>query len=124
MKLRSRTIAFLFSLVLGAAIWALSKLFTGYVEPWDSGSPYYFIALFVAGALVGWIFPGRVWICFFGLTLGQLIFIVVFLPLGPMLMLGVLFLVSFGLLSLSGAALASSLRRRLKRLRTGSEHGT
>jgi ABC-type Na+ efflux pump permease subunit len=83
---------------------------TGAAEPWDAESPYYFVSLFVAGAVVGFLCPRTIWAAFVGIVVGQLIYLLVFVPLGPLLPLGLLFLVGYALLSLLGAALASRLR--------------
>ena len=44
---------------LGASIWALSPMMTGKAEPWDSAGPYYWVALFIAGLIVGLIEPEK-----------------------------------------------------------------
>lgn len=89
-----------FSAFLGALIWALSPTITGQAEPWDSESAYYFIALFLAGALAA--LPGKrpVWAIYVGIILGQLLFILIFLPLGPLLSIGLIFMAVYSLLSL------------------------
>ena len=110
---RNIAISFLFAGGLGAAIWAMSITVTGSAEPWDAESPYYFVALFVAGTFVGLLWPRHIWSAFLGIVVGQLVYLVVLIPSGPLLPLGVFFLFGCGLLSLVGAALASRLRLRI-----------
>lgn len=122
----NRDIVISFSLAagLGAVIWAVSPVVTGSAEPWDAESPYYFVSLFTAGAIVGFLYPVHILSEFSGIVAGQLIYLLVFLPSGPLLPLGVIFLVGFGLVSLLGAFLASRTRRRPESISTGGGHGT
>lgn len=108
---RNKAISLSVAAVLGAVIWAMSPVVTGAVEPWDADSPYYFISLFAAGAFLGGLFPRHVWVVFPGIVAGQLIYMLAFLPRGPLLPLGILFLVGYGVLSLVGAALVARIRR-------------
>jgi hypothetical protein len=110
-----RTISFSVAAALGAAIWGLSPLVTTAAEPWDAESPYYFVSLFVAGVLVGFLWPRQTWLAFIGIVVGQLVYMFLFLPSGPLSPLGVLFLIFFGLVSLLGLALASRVRRGMGR---------
>ena len=122
----NRDIAISLSLAagLGAVIWALSPVVTGAAEPWDAESPYYFVSLFVAGAIVGFVWPRRIWAVFLGIVIGQLVYLLAFIPLGPLLPLGVLFLFGYALLSLLGAALASRLRSSREGLGSGDGYDT
>ena len=120
---RDLTIKFAVSAVFGAAIWVLSSIVTGSAEPWDADSPYYFISLFAGGALLGWLYPRNIWTVFLGIMFGQLVYFLVFLPSGPLLPLGIIFLFGFGVLSLAGAALASRIKRRLEGINSGNGHG-
>lgn len=120
---RDLTIRFAVSALFGAAIWALSSIVTGTVEPWDADSPYYFISLFFVGALLGWLYPQNIWTVFLGIVFGQLVYLLVFLPSGPLLLLGIIFLFSFGVLSLAGAALASRIKHRLESTSSGNGRG-
>jgi hypothetical protein len=103
---------------LGAAIWAASLVVTGSAEPWDAESQYYFVSLFVAGAIVGFLCPRNLWSAFLGVVAGQLVYLLVFLPSSPLLPLGIVFLLGYGLLSLLGAVLASKLRHRLESIKS------
>lgn len=108
---------------LGAGIWALSPVITGQVEPWDAESPYYFVSLLVAGAIVGAVIPRHVWVVFLGVVAGQVIYMLIFLPAGPLVPLGMVFLAGYGFLSLLGAALGAGLRRGLKSVSSETGHG-
>jgi hypothetical protein len=97
------------SAFLGALIWALSPTITGEAEPWDSDSIYYYAALFVAGVISA--IPGKkpVWAIYVGIILGQFLFILFFLPLGPLLLIGLVSMSLFGLLTLAGAVIIRQL---------------
>lgn len=96
--------------VAGAGIWALSPGVTGHIEPWDAENAYYPATLFVAGLVLGAIGPRALWAHAAGIVLGQLLYMLVFLPIGPLLLLGVVFLAVYSLLTLGGAALGSVFR--------------
>ena len=121
---RDMAISFSVAAVFGAVIWGLSPLLTDAVEPWDAESPYYFLALFVAGGLVGLLCPKHIWVTYLGVVVGQLVYMLIALPSGPLLPLGVLFLFGYGVLSLLGLALASQVRRKSGSVDTGGVNGT
>ena len=121
---RDMIIGFSVAAVLGAVIWGLSPLLTDAVEPWDAESPYYLLSLFVAGGLVGLLCPKHVWVAYLGIVMGQLAYMLIALPSGPLLLLGVLFLFGYGVLSLLGLALASQVRRKSGSVNTGGINGT
>jgi len=116
-------ISLIFSAGLGAVIWAMSPVVVGAVEPWDSESPYYFVSLFIAGGLVGIYQPGNIWAIFIGIVIGQFIYMVIFLPVGPLIVIGMMFLFGYSLLSLFGAFLASRIRGVPKSGSPGDENG-
>lgn len=99
------------SAVAGAAIWALSPVFTGHAEPWDSDGLYYPLALFAAGIVLGSIGPRAIWAHAVGVVLGQLLYMVIFLPLGPLLLVGIVFLAGYSVLTLGGAGLGVAFRK-------------
>jgi len=103
------------SAAAGALIWALSPELAGKKEPWDSDSPYYFASLLVAGAVLGMIGPRYIWAHAAGIVLGQLVYMLVFLPVGPLIVLGVFFLAGYSLLCVGGAAIGSRARQTLER---------
>lgn len=102
--------SFLISATAGAVVWGLSPLFFGHAEPWDADGPWYLVALAVAGAVAGALRPGSLWAHYLGAVAGQLGYQVLFLKVGPLLPLGVAFLLVYSLLFLAGAALATWAR--------------
>lgn len=65
-------IAFAAAVISGFGVWASSPYITGRGEPWDADFPFYSIVLVVAGIIVGFLSPRKIWICFLGVWLGQL----------------------------------------------------
>lgn len=104
-------IDFLLSAAAGAAIWALSPTIVGNAEPWDAESFYYVLALLAVGLLLGVVRPRRFWMHYVGVFFGQLIYMLLFLPLGPLIAIGLVFLAGYSLLSLVGAAVGAGMRR-------------
>jgi hypothetical protein len=102
---------------LGAVIWALSQLITGKLEPWDAESPYYFVALLFSGIIVGALIPKHVWAVLVGIVTGQLIYALLFLPLGPLVGIGTLIMVLYGFISLVGAIFAARIRGSYKNVK-------
>jgi len=47
---------------IGALLWALSSVFTGHKEPWDSKSGYYYLGIMLAGFFPSIIAPGYFWL--------------------------------------------------------------
>jgi len=68
--------------ILGALIWILSPLLTGAVMPADEHPNYYTLSLLFVGVVIGILFPKRLKAVFGGVVLGQLIYALIFLPLG------------------------------------------
>lgn len=121
---RDVAISFLVAAALGAAIWALSFPITKAVEPWDADSPYYIVSLFVTGAAVGFLFPRHIVATFLGIAAGQLVYLLAFVPSGPLLPLGSLFLLGYSLLSVFGAALGSRVRQSPEDAGSNGGNGT
>ena len=96
---------------LAAAIWALSIPITGHSEPWDAEALYYPVALGVAGVISGAIIPKHLWAHYVGAILGQVAYEVVFLELGPLFMVGLVFLAGYSSIFVLGAALVAFVRR-------------
>jgi len=96
---------------LSAAIWALSIPITGKSEPWDAESPYYFVALAVAGVVSGAVVPKPLWAHYLGAVLGQAAYELAFLKLGPLFVVGLVFLAAYSLIFLAAAAIVASLRK-------------
>lgn len=96
----------------GASIWVLSPWLAGHREPWDADGPFYFLALAAAGSITGLLVPRPRWAHFAGAFAGQLIYILLFLPIGPLLVLGVGFLLGYSVVFFVAAAFGAYLRRR------------
>ena len=103
--------AFVLSAVLGFVIWALSRPITGRVEPWDADSPYYYVALILAGVVSGFAIPADKRAHYLGVVSGQTLYALIFLPGSGLFILGVLVLFVYSLLYLAGAAVVMRLRR-------------
>jgi hypothetical protein len=121
---RNLVINFLSAAGLGVAIWALSFPITKAAEPWDADSSYYVVSLFVAGVVLGLLFPRYFVATFLGIVVGQLGYLMVFLPSGPLLMLGSLFLLGYSLISVFGVVLGSYFRQLQHGTRAKGENGT
>ena len=114
MKSRSARLAFATAALTCALVWAASPWFTGRREPWDADSPFYFAGLMIAGAVAGALTPKPIWALYLGAIAGQLSYQVLFLKVGPLLPLGVLFLVGYCLVFLATAVLGGYIRTRLQ----------
>ena len=82
----------LLSAIFGALIWALSPYIVGHTEPWDSDTYYYFASIGVVGFILSLIRPNNLWAYATGIFIGQFLYILVFLPIGPLLVVGTIFL--------------------------------
>lgn len=97
---------------LAAIVWTLSTTITGLSEPWDSESPYYVGGLAVAGAISGAISAKPLWAHYIGAIVGQALYMLVFLPLGPLVVLGLGFMAAFSAIFMGAAAGGAALRER------------
>ena len=70
----------------------------------------YFGSLIVAGVVAGALVPRPLWAHYLGAVFGQLIYELIFLKLGPLVLIGALFLLGDSLLFLAGAAAAAHVR--------------
>ncbi|AJE14703.1 hypothetical protein [Stutzerimonas balearica] len=104
--------ALLIASLAGALIWALSPWASGQAEPWDGDGLYYSGALFTAGVLAGFIVPRPLWAQYLGVIVGQVLYLLLFLPIGPLLAVGLVFLLLWSLLFLAGAYAGARLRTR------------
>jgi len=68
----------------------------------------------MAGAVAGALTPKPIWALYLGAIAGQFSYQVLFLKVGPLLPLGVLFLVVYGLVFLAAAILSGYIRTRLQ----------
>lgn len=107
---RRAAFAFAIAFATGAGIWALSPVLTGHSEPWDAEGFMYFGSLIVAGVVAGALAPRPLWAHYLGAVFGQLTYELVFLKLGPLVLIGALFLLGYSLLFLAGAAVAAHVR--------------
>ena len=96
-----------------ALIWALSPLLIGLNEPWDTDGDFYVTALVVAGMLAGGLCPNPLWAHYLGALIGQLGYELIFLHVGPLFLLGAIFLLGYALIYLIAAALGGYVRARL-----------
>jgi hypothetical protein len=102
------------SAVTSASVWALSPLLTGHREPWDADGLFYVVALVVAGSAAGLLAPRPLWAHYLGAVVGQLGYEALFLPVGPLFVLGAAFLLGYSLVFVLAAARAASVRARLQ----------
>jgi hypothetical protein len=88
---------------------------SGHAEPWDAEGAYYPASLLLAGLLSGFIRPQYFWVHYLGVIFGQLTFMLLFVPGGPLIIVGIAFLAVYSLITLAGAAAGVGVRRLLKR---------
>jgi hypothetical protein len=98
---------------VSAAVWALSPWLVGHREPWDAGGFFYLIALAAAGCVAGWVTPRPLWAHYVGAVVGQLLYEVLFLRIGPLFVLGIGFLLGYSLIFVVAAAMSGYLHTRL-----------
>jgi hypothetical protein len=101
---------FLVALVASALVWGLSPLMTGHLEPWDADGLYYVGALTVTGIVTGGLLPRPLWAHYLGSVVGQLTYELIFLKLGPLFLLGIVFLLGYSVVFLVAAAIAARVR--------------
>jgi hypothetical protein len=101
------------SCVASAAIWGLTPLLTNLREPWDVDGGFYYLALFIAGAAAALIRPSPLWAHYLGAIIGQLVYELIFIRVGPLVIIGAMLLFYYGLYYLAGAWLGGYARRRI-----------
>lgn len=101
--------AFVIASTTGFTVWALSPWLTGYKEAWDAPGVYYYVALLLAGTLSGLVTAKPLWAHYTGSMVGQLVYVLVFLPLGPLAAVGLLFLILWSLIFMCGAYLGARM---------------
>lgn len=104
---------FLLSVFAGAAIWALTPVLTNYREPWDIEGQFYVAALLIAGAVAGAIAPKPLWAHYLGTFMGQLGYELLFLRIGPLVVIGAVILLGYCAVYTMAAAVAGFIRGRL-----------
>lgn len=109
-------LAFLVSAGLTASIWAISPSVTGHSEPWDADSLFYFAALAVTGLLSGMLIPKSPMLHYFGSVTGQIVYEIFFLDIGPLFLLGIMFLLAYSLIFLAGMLLGNYIRQKTRQM--------
>jgi hypothetical protein len=94
----------LISFFLGALIVPIFHAITA-DQPFGAYSIYYLSALLVTGFALGVFLPSMFWIHYFGIVLGQIAYAYIFLPSGPLWLIGIVFTVMYSLTALLGATL-------------------
>src|SRR3989338_5727752 len=105
------------AVVCGAAIWIFSPAMTGYTEPWDAKSAYYWASLLVSGFVVGWIEPQKFLTTSLWIVAGQALAIlgsVLFdgKDIGLLIPMGLIALLLLSAPCYAGAFLGSQLKKR------------
>jgi len=98
---------------LGAAIWFVSPWITGQQEPWDGDVTYYFAALIVTGLIAGVASPKPAWAHYAGNFIGQLGCELFLIKVGPLVLIGVGFLLVSSLIYLAAAVAGAKLKKLL-----------
>ena len=100
-----------------AFVWALSPWLVGHREPWDAEGYFYVSGLLGAGTVAGLLRPRPLWAHYVGAVIGQLGYEVLFLRIGPLFIVGAVFLLAYSALFLVAAGIAAHVRGRLWRER-------
>lgn len=109
-----KIIKFFIGGLVGFCLWVSFLFIFESGEPWDQRPLSYLATLLVAGGVITILFPDEYLTAPLGLYLGQLLFIVIFLP-SPFLIVGALSLVPYSLFSMLGAYLVYRMSNRLKK---------
>lgn len=107
-------VTFVVAAMLGATIWLASPWVTGQKEPWDADGIFYLGALVVTGLIAGFVSPKPLWAHYLGSFIGQLSYGVLFLKVGPLVFIGVAFLLAYCLLFVAAAFAAARIRAFLR----------
>lgn len=102
----------LVSALASALVWALSPALTGHREPWDAEGLFYVTALVAAGSVAALFSPRPLWAHYLGTFLGQLVYELLFLHVGPLFLLGAVFLLGYSIIFVAAAALTGYFRTR------------
>ncbi len=105
-------ICLMVGLLAGAAIWWISPHFTGEIEAWDDKS-FYTTSLFLAGIIASLPSPPHFKMATLGIYVGQFLYMFLFLPLGPLWIIGMMIAIGPLMLSLSGGIIVYKLYRLL-----------
>jgi hypothetical protein len=103
------------AVLTSVSIWLLTPMLTSHREPWDAGGNFYPMALLIAGAMAGAIAPKPLWAHYAGSYIGQLGYELLFLGVGPLVIVGAVFLLGYcGLYSIA-AGVAGMIRQRVQK---------
>jgi hypothetical protein len=103
------------SIITSVTIWLLTPLLTSHREPWDADDGFYLAALLIAGAVAGTITPKPLWAHYAGSFIGQLGYELLFLGVGPLVIIGAVFLLGYCILYSLAAWLAGLIRTRMQK---------
>lgn len=114
----SRPAVLVVGILLGLGLWLVPAVFFSLSEPWDSSGPWYALALFGSGLVLGFLGPGRPGAAAAGVFLGQLLVLLWRVVSSPgtseLWLVGVVILAGYTFVATGvGALLGSALRRRL-----------
>ncbi len=113
---KTRILAFAVAAVLGAAIWAASPLLVKEAEPWDADEGlnflYYPAALLSVGLICGLFVKSAHLAIYAGLLAGQIVYMFSFLPSGPLIVLGLIYLAAISILAVVGSVIAQVIVQR------------
>ena len=102
MTMKKISISFFVGVALGAGIWWLSPYIAGTIEPWDAENFFYPIALSTAGIIAALFGPKRFLVSVLGIYIGQFLYALIFLPSGPLWIIGAICGAAYLLYSLFG----------------------
>jgi hypothetical protein len=109
--MKEKFLSLIFGCSLGFFVWICSPFFTYTIEPWDSASRYYPIALFSSGVIGTLIFSNKYLNIVAGIIFGQIIFIVIFRQ-GPLVQVGVFLIIVYAFMAFIGAWLTKQFLSR------------
>jgi len=91
-------------------IWVMTPVLTSHREPWDVDGSFYIVALLIAGAAAGAVAPKPLWAHYAGSFTVQLVYELIFLRVGPLVIIGAAFLLGYCTVFSMAAALAAFVR--------------
>ena len=104
------------SALASVSIWLLTPVLTSHREPWDADGSFYIVALVIAGAVAGALAPKPLWAHYVGSYAGQLGYELIFLHVGPLVVVGAVFLLVYCAVFSMTAALAAVVRRQFVKI--------
>jgi len=104
------------SALASVSIWLLTPVLTSHREPWDADGSFYIVALVIAGAVAGALAPKPLWAHYVGSYAGQLGYELIFLHVGPLVVVGAVFLLVYCAVFSMAAALAAVVRRQFVKI--------